>query len=71
VKMAVKRLTEVVRVNPSISSYRVDLAKAFIKAGKISQARAQLTFALRMDPQNSTARSMLASLSTKTKGGAK
>lgn len=69
---AIDYLQQAVRVNPTLSDFRVDLSTAYIKAGKMLQAREQLTYALRMEPTNTQARSMLASITaTAKKAGGK
>ena len=72
-KKAIPDLQSAVSSNPSASDFRIDLAKAYMEAGKKSKATAELKYALSMEPDNKEAQSMLASLTTtaKKKAGGK
>ncbi len=53
-----------VRAVPANALYRFHLASAYLRAGQLPQARAELTRALQIDPNFAEARAALASLAT-------
>jgi Tfp pilus assembly protein PilF len=67
-KKAVSRLEMAVKAEPTASDFRLDLAKAYVKAGKNSMAIPQLKYALSVEPSNKDARSLLTSLTATPKG---
>jgi tetratricopeptide (TPR) repeat protein len=66
-KNAIKWLEKAIKAEPTASDYRLNLAKAYEKAGRTRDAIVQLSYAKKMSPDNKEVQSMLTSLTAALK----